>query len=65
MDVHDPRGARRPLHHRIGDRARAVEWIRACLAVRPMFTAAWLRLDPTFAPLRGDPAFERALAEAP
>ncbi len=49
----------------VGDRARAIEWVRACLAVRPMFTAGWLRLDPTFAPLLGDPEFERALAEAP
>ena len=49
----------------VGDRALAVRWTRECLARRGLQTAAWIRLDPTFAPLRGDPEFERVLAEAP
>ncbi len=49
----------------VGDRARAIEWIRTCLAVRVQYTAAYVRLDPAFKPLLGDPALERVLAEAP
>jgi serine/threonine-protein kinase len=55
--------ARAAVH--AGDRARAIEWLRKGLALRGVFTAPWIRLDPSFAPLKGDPAFERVLAEAP
>ena len=48
-----------------GDRAQAIAWVREGLARRPYMNAAWVRLDPAFAPLRGDPEFERVLAEAP
>jgi serine/threonine-protein kinase len=49
----------------VGDRARAMEWVRSGLATRSYLTAGFVRLDPAFAPLLGDPAFERVLAEAP
>jgi serine/threonine-protein kinase len=48
-----------------GNRAQAIAWVRDGLARRPMQNAAWVRLDPAFATLRGDPTFERVLAEAP
>ena len=48
-----------------GDRAQAIAWVREGLARRPLKNAAWVRLDPAFTPLRGDPQFERVLAEAP
>lgn len=48
-----------------GERERAIAWLRESLAGKSQLTAGWVRIDPTFAPLRGDPAFERVLAEAP
>ncbi|MCU0622604.1 MAG: tetratricopeptide repeat-containing serine/threonine-protein kinase [Gemmatimonadaceae bacterium] len=47
-----------------GERARAVQSLERCLAAGG-FSAAYLRLDPVLATLKGDPAFERVLAEAP
>jgi hypothetical protein len=32
---------------------------------RPPTMATWLRLDPVFKPLRGNPTFERLIASAP
>ena len=49
----------------VGDRPRALEWLRASFATKGGFTPGTARIDPAFAPLRGDPAFERVLAEAP
>jgi thioredoxin-like negative regulator of GroEL len=48
-----------------GDRARALGWLREVVVRRTMFSPGWIRADPAFAALKGDPAFERALAEAP
>jgi eukaryotic-like serine/threonine-protein kinase len=45
-----------------GERDKAVELLENILA-RPYFlTRAWLRIDPSFAPLKGYPRFERLVA---
>jgi TolB-like protein len=45
-----------------GDHARALEQLEVLLAKPYIITPAWLRIDPTWAPLRGDPRFERMIA---
>ena len=45
--------------------SKAIAWLRESRSRRYFASPAWIRLDPSFAPLRGDPAFEKMLAEAP
>lgn len=47
-----------------GDRDQALTWLRESLERRYFATPAWVRLDASWAPLRGDPRFEKMLAEA-
>ena len=42
-----------------GRRAEAIESLEALLEVPLFVTPGWLRIDPTFASLRGDPRFDR------
>jgi hypothetical protein len=49
----------------LGDRARAMDLLEPLLAMPYFLSPAWLRIDPTFAPLRGDARFERLAASAP
>ncbi len=43
----------------VGEREKALDTLEAMLSVPSFFSPGWLRLDPSFAPLRGDPKFER------
>lgn len=39
----------------IGDNAAALEWLTEVLRLRYFVSPAWLRVDPTWRALRGDP----------
>ena len=41
-----------------GERDAALAWLGELLAIPSIYTPAYLRIDPTWAPLRGDPRFE-------
>ena len=45
-----------------GDRDAALTWIEELLAIQSIYTPEYLRIDPTLAPLRGDPRFGALLA---
>jgi serine/threonine protein kinase/tetratricopeptide (TPR) repeat protein len=49
----------------VGDRAKAMDLLEPLLAMPYFLSPAWLRIDPTFAPLKGDARFERLAASAP
>jgi tetratricopeptide (TPR) repeat protein len=48
---------------RVGEHEEALETLERVLAVPYRLTKAWLRIDPLYAPLRGNPRFERLVAE--
>ncbi|HEX5634812.1 MAG TPA: protein kinase [Gemmatimonadales bacterium] len=50
------------LHLLAGDRARALDELEGLLDETYFVGPAWLRIDPDFAPLHGDPRFERLVA---
>jgi serine/threonine-protein kinase len=45
-----------------GERDAALAWLGELLAIPSIYTPAYLRVDPTWSPLRGDPQFEALLA---
>ncbi|HLB08732.1 MAG TPA: protein kinase [Gemmatimonadaceae bacterium] len=45
-----------------GEHARAIAQLDTLLGVPYFLTPEWLRIDPTWAPLRGDAAFQKLLA---
>src|SRR5687767_9066607 len=45
-----------------GERDAALAWLGELLATPSIYTPAYLRVDPTWAPLRGGPRFEALLA---
>jgi DNA-binding winged helix-turn-helix (wHTH) protein/tetratricopeptide (TPR) repeat protein len=50
------------VHLALGERSRALERVVAAGEARDAWVI-WLRVDPTFAPLSGEPAFERLQAQ--
>jgi hypothetical protein len=48
-----------------GDRGKAIDQLDSVLAKPSELSPAWLKIDPTWASLRGDPRFERLLARPP
>lgn len=50
------------IHAMAGNRAEATAIVASLLRRPSMLSPGWLRIDPTFAPLRGTPAFDRLLA---
>jgi TolB-like protein/tetratricopeptide (TPR) repeat protein len=50
------------IYVKAGERAQAIAELDTLLAKPYFVSRAWLRLDPEWAPLRDDPAFQRLLA---
>lgn|GEM_PF-901097 len=46
-----------------GDHPHALDQLDALFATPYFISPAWLRIDPTWAPLRGEPRFERLVAQ--
>ncbi|HEU4719926.1 MAG TPA: protein kinase [Gemmatimonadaceae bacterium] len=53
------------IHIAAGERAKAMSVLEPLLRGPYYMSPAWLRLDPTFAPLRGDERFERLASSQP
>ena len=52
------------IHLLAGQHGRALDRIERILAQPWYVTHAWLRIDPTFDPVRDDPRFQRIVAGA-
>jgi len=53
------------IYMMVGDRAKAMDLLESLLAMPYYLSPAWLRIDPTFAPLKGDARFARLAATTP
>jgi eukaryotic-like serine/threonine-protein kinase len=53
------------IHLLLGEPERALDGLEALLKQPYWLTPAWLGIDPEFAPLRGNPRFERLIAAGP
>lgn len=47
----------------LGENDKAMDKLEPLLRVPHWLTPAWLRIDPTFAPLKGNPRFEKLIAQ--
>jgi eukaryotic-like serine/threonine-protein kinase len=50
------------IHLLLGDRDKALDLLEPLLAQPYNLSPGWLRIDPTFAPLRGNPRFDKVIA---
>jgi hypothetical protein len=46
----------------VGEREKALDHLEPLLKLPYYLSPGWLRIDPTFAPLKGNPRFERLIA---
>jgi hypothetical protein len=46
----------------VGEPEKALDQLEPLLKIPYYLTSGWLRIDPTFAPLKGNPRFERLVA---
>ena len=46
----------------VGDPAKALDQLEPLLKIPYYLSPGWLRIDPTFAPLRGNPRFKQLVA---
>jgi hypothetical protein len=53
------------VHMMVGNHDKAVELLEAPVTVPNNLSKAWLRVDPTWEPLRKHPGFQRLVAEPP
>lgn len=51
------------IYVRVGEQEKALDLLESLLRIPSPITAAWLRIDPHFARLRGNPRFERLIAQ--
>jgi len=49
----------------VGENEKALELLEPLLEIPHGFSPGWLRIDPTFAPLHGNPRFERLVGKEP
>jgi len=53
------------VHMLVGQKDKALDQLEPLLKEPYYLSPAWLKIDPTFAPLRGEPRFERLASSAP
>jgi hypothetical protein len=51
------------IYAAVGDHPHALDQLDSLLSKPYFISPAWLKIDPTWAPLRSDPRFERMIAQ--